>query len=155
MWETISQLGLVRVLPDVLLRYRIHNNQITHSHRDRQMQCCKEVQRRLLTPLLGSVSTEELDLHYYYSSGFFPSAIICPQIEEWYARLLKTNKEKKLFCQRKLKQRIQKAKIKLVYQTIQVKDLSISKRVILFLRYIPLSRLPEALVKFHIWKNGG
>ncbi len=154
MWTVISHLGQIYVLPDVLLNYRRHEKQISVEHRDKQILCDREIKRRQLNALLGPVTEEELDLHVSCTSNN-PFAVIDPTSERWYARLLHENKEKQIYNQRMLKRQIQKVIIKLVYQTIRVKDLSKSESVRLFLRYIPLSRFPEAIVKFHIWKNGG
>ena len=155
MWETISRLGRVCVLPDVLLNYRLHEKQISKEHREKQFQCDREVKRRQLNALLGSVTEEELDLHCSHYPMFFPRAAMLSDISRWYNRLLKANKEKKIYRQKKLKQRIQKTKIKLVYQTIRQKKVSAIKKLWVFLRYVSPFRYPEALAKFQIWNKQG
>ena len=154
MWETISRLGRVCVLPDVLLNYRLHEKQISKEHREKQFQCDREVKRRQLNALLGSVTEEELDLHFSHYPMFFPRAVMLPNIAQWYGRLLKANHEKHIYRQRKLKRRIQKIKIKFVYRIIHDNGLTRNEKLRIFLRFVPLFRIPEAIVKFHIWKKG-
>lgn len=154
MWESISHFGQISVLQNVLLNYRWHDKQITSRHREKQVQCDKDVKRRQLNALLGSVTEEELDLHFVHSS-LNSHAVIGTEIVRWYANLLKANKEKHIYRQRKLKRRIQTIKEKLVYQTIHEKDLSIIKKLQVFLRYVPLFHYMETLVKFQIWNKHG
>ena len=154
MWETISRLGQIYVLQDVLLNYRLHEKQISKEHREKQFQCDREVKRRQLNALLGSVTEEELDLHFSHYPMFFPRAVMLPNIAQWYGRLLKANHEKHIYRQRKLKRRIQKIKIKFVYRIIHDNGLTRNEKLRIFLRFVPLFRIPEAIVKFHIWKKG-
>ncbi len=155
MWETISHLGQVYVMQDVLLHYRRHEKQISIEHREKQFQCDKEVKRRQLNALLGNVTEEELELHFVHSSPYYPRATISSEVTEWYTRLLKANQEKQIYRQVKLKQRIQKIKIRLVFQTIYEKNLSKTKKLGLILRHIPLPYFPEAIIKFYIWNKFG
>lgn len=153
MWETISHLGQIYVMEDVLLLYRWHEKQVSREHREKQFLCDKEVKRRQLIALLGSVTEDELELHFVHSTAYFPRADINLKTDEWYDRLLKANKEKHIYRQGKLKKRIRKTKIRLVFQTIHRKDMSSAEKMRMILRHIPLSRIPEAFVKFYVWEK--
>lgn len=155
MWETISHLGQVYILKDILLYYRRHEKQISIEHKEKQFQCDKEVKRRQLNALLGNVTEEELELHFVHSSTYYPRAVINPEIADWYARLLKANKKKHIYRHRKLKLRIQKVKIRLVYKAVHFMELSKAEKMRLYLRYIPLLYLPAVIVKFHIMDKRG
>ena len=152
MWEAISRLGQIYVMQDVLLCYRQHEKQISSACREQQFQCDRMVKRRLLNALLGSVTEEELDLHFKYSTSYYPLTTISSEAVEWYARLLKANKEKHIYPQRKLKREIKKIKVKLLHQTFDRKDLPKAKKLGMILRHMPLSYYPKAFVKLCLRK---
>lgn len=155
MWVTLSHIGKIYVFQDVLVCYRQHNKQISIELNEKQFQCDREITRRQLNALVGNVTEEELDLHLTHYATFYPKAVINSEIEEWYSRLLKANKEKKLYNQRKLKRQIQKTKITMLYRTISGKEMSSAQKLGIMLRHLPLYYFPEAIVKFHIWRKGG
>lgn len=154
MWETISRVGRIYVLPDILLYYRRHEKQISIEHKEKQFECDKAVKRRQIAALLGSVTEEELDRHFACSSGYFSQDVMSPEVSEWYRRLLRANKEKRIYNQRELNRRIQKIKIRLVYQTIHTQNLSGAEKARIICRYIPIIIMPEAFFKFGIWSKG-
>ena len=145
----------IYVLQDVLVCYRQHKKQISMEHNERQFQCDRQIKRRQLNALLGSVTEDELDLHCTHYATFYPNAAISSEVEEWYSRLLKANNEKKIYNQRKLKRQIQKTKIPVLYQTFSRTNLSNARKLGIMLRHLPLCYFPEAIAKFHIWKKGG
>ena len=137
LWTVISQYGDICILPEALIAFRKHEGQITSMHREKQIQCDKVTQRKLLTQLLGNVTEEEVDLHYTCSTGYFPDAKISPQVGMWYDRLVSANREKRIYDQVKLKQYIVMIKEKLIRQTY-TEDMSGFQKMMLYLRYIPL-----------------
>ena len=134
MWVTVSQYGRVYIMPEVLLVRRLHPDQVSHKNREHQIRCDKMTQKKLLTQLLGDVTKEEVDMHYY-CSGFYHDAEITPQINAWYDRLIEANRHKRLYDQRKLKQEIKRIKKRLIYQTFSY-DMSKADKAFLFFRYL-------------------
>ena len=136
MWETISHYGNVAVLEDVLFLRRKHENQISTAHRERQIQCDKMTQRKLLSDLLGSVTEEEMDLHYIHSTGFFRDAKITPEAVRWYDRILKANDRRRIYNRRKLKKRILMIERRLVEQSF-TREMSKLEKLRLVFKYLP------------------
>lgn len=145
MWMTVSQYGRVCILPDVLLYRQIHPNQITIAHREEQIACDKMTQRILLMRLLGEVTEEELDFHYFTASGSYRNANISPQVVEWYNRLLRANTQKKIYNQRILKRYIIHLKTYLVELTF-TKSMSKTEKTMLIFRYLPFFQAVKELL---------
>ena len=137
MWETISHYGMVCFLEDVLLLRREHENQITKAHRERQIQCDKKTQRKLLIDLLGNVTDEELDMHYIHSTGNYPNATIKPVVSEWYERIINANDQRHLYNKRKLNKYVQKIIKKLVSHSFK-KNMSKLEKTYLIFQYLPI-----------------
>ncbi|MGX8681730.1 MAG: hypothetical protein ACSW74_03610, partial [Spirochaetales bacterium] len=137
MWEATSHFGRICILEEELLYHRHHGNQITIARRDDQMNCDKMTQKKILTDLLGTVSDEEVNLHYKYSTGYFPEAVICPEINIWYNRLLDANRKKHIYDQGKLKKRIITLKKNLIRHTFKVREMEDSEKKKLVFEYLP------------------
>lgn len=146
MWVTISQLGKICIMPDVLLYRRVYADQVSKAHRERQIECDKMTQRKLLTQLLGSVTEEELDLHYHYSTGYYRDVTITSQITEWYDRLIAANAQKRIYDQKKLKQRILQIKRNLIEQTF-TKEMSKGEKIMLLFRYLSIFDAANAVME--------
>ena len=101
------------------------------------MNCDKMTQKKILTDLLGSVTDEEVNLHYKYSTGYFPEAVICPEIDRWYARLIEANRKKRIYDQGKLKKRILTLKKNLIRHTIKVQNMEDKEKRKLVFEYLP------------------
>ena len=71
MWMRISEIGQICILPETLLHYRIHFGQISKAHREKQRQCSQRTQSKLLEPLLGNVTEEDLSFHFSHSSRYW------------------------------------------------------------------------------------
>ena len=136
MWEALSHYGRICTLDEILLYHRKHEKQITTSRRATQMQCDKMTQKKILTALLGQVTDEEVDLHYTHSTGYFPEAVITPEVSAWYDRLIRANRSKHIYNQRKLKKYIVKIKKNLIRRTIAHEDSAMGKMKTVF-RYLP------------------
>ena len=137
LWEATSHYGRICILEEELLYHRHHGNQITIARRDVQMNCDKMTQKKILTDLLGSVTDEEVNLHYKYSTGYFPEAVICPEIDRWYARLIEANRKKRIYDQSKLKKRILTLKKNLIRHTIKVQNMEDKEKRKLVFEYLP------------------
>lgn len=145
MWETISHYGEIYTLNEMLLYRRQHENQISKAKRAIQIQCDKMTQKKILTDLLGSVTDAELDLHYTYSTGFFPNAIITPEVVTWYDRLIQANKTRKIYDQKKLETRVLTIKKYLIRQAYR-QGLPIGKIVSMAFRFLPFFSAVKLLI---------
>ena len=137
MWETTSHFGTIVILEEELLYHRRHGKQITTARREVQMQCDKMTQKKILAALLGDVSDEEVDFHYVHSTGYFPDSRISPEVAAWYERLVRANKERRIYDQGKLEKRILTIKKNLIRQTIKLDRLSGMRKMRIVFRYLP------------------
>ena len=135
MWMTISQYGRICSLPEVLLNIRMHPNQISKEHRKQQILCDKMTQKKLLLQLLDHVTDEEIDLHYYHSTGYYKEATITPEVAQWYKKLIAANARKKVYDPKLLQRHVERIKTELIYHTIE-KSMSPVEKGMLFLRYL-------------------
>ena len=120
MWETLSRYGTIETIQEALVYRRMHKGQISKARRPVQMQCDKMTQRKLLTALIPDVTDAEADLHYMYSGGYYPNAVITPEITNWYDRLQKANESRKLYNAQILRDRILTIKKNLIRQSIKL-----------------------------------
>ena len=136
LWADIGWCGRVGNLNEVLFNRRVHSAQITGKHRERQIRCDQMTQEKLLRPLLGDVTQEELDRHYRFSSADC-SEPICPQMEEWYRRLKDANKRTKTYDRRKFNGFIDWEILRPAIRRSFLPDTSLKRKVGLFSRYLP------------------
>ncbi|MDO5133310.1 MAG: hypothetical protein Q4D81_10045 [Eubacteriales bacterium] len=134
----MSAYGRICILPEALLYYRVHSGQISKAHRKKQIQCDQMTQRRLLEQLLDNVTEEELDSHYVHSTGYYKNAVITPEVNAWYGRILAANKERRIYDQKELEQYITMIRIRLIRHTF-TKDMSIAEKGLLLFRYVHFS----------------
>lgn len=154
MWETISRYGDVCIWGEVLLLKREHVYQISKAHREQQIECDKKTQRKLLVELMGTVSDKEIDMHYYYSSGYYADAVITPEIKDWYYRIIRANDKRHIYNARKLKRYIEFLKVRLISQTI-TEEMSMIEKAGLFFRYLPILSALRILSKKAMRKTLG
>ena len=88
----LGNLGEIKILPEVLLRRRIHTKRVTDEHYAHQKQCSMVTQKKILLELLGDVADAEVALHYRYSyekifTGI-PDVVKCFR---WYLKLVCAN----------------------------------------------------------------
>ncbi len=134
-WATISQLGQICILPEVLVLRRVSEGQISRAQRPKQIKCDQMTQKKLLEQLLGKVTQEEVEMHYHYSTPYYKDAKINSQVNAWYQRILRANKEKRIYNQEILKARINRIKIRLISQSNANKI----KHALMLFRYLPFS----------------
>ena len=144
MWVTVSHYGQVYKMNEILLRYRIHGNQISIAHMQKQAQCDQMIKRRLLTELLGDVTDEEVKLHYIYAND--KEIAISPEVKIWCRRLLDANRKKGIYNQQRLKWYTIFIKRRLIEQTCAA-DPSFFKKAALFFRYLPFAAAVRATGK--------
>lgn len=121
LWSTLISYGRICILPQVLLFRRRADDCITVKHGAKQIRCDKITQKRLLSQLLGEVTDEEVDFHYFHSSGRFPEATMTPGTARWYRRLLAANRKRGIYDQRILKTYIRATERALLVHTIGIK----------------------------------
>ncbi|MBR3019922.1 MAG: glycosyltransferase family 2 protein [Clostridia bacterium] len=136
MWEALSHHGKIYNLDEALLCRRMHEKQITAARRDVQIQCDKMTQKKILTALLGDVTDAEVDLHYTHSTGYYPDAVITPEVAAWYERLMQANKSRRIYDQKKLENRIVFIKKKLIRQSFRP-NMSGYEKLHMMLQYLP------------------
>ena len=113
----IAEIGKICVLEDKLLINRVHKDRIGCAHREEQIECDKEIQRRLLEELLGTVTDGELDFHYRYSAGYVKEKIV-PGVISWYRRIKKANRQLNIYDRRLLGKEINRIESYLIYNLI-------------------------------------
>lgn len=136
MWMTLSQYGSICILPEVLLYYRDHTDQISKTKRELQIQCDQTTQKKLLLQLLGSVTQEEAELHYIHSTGYYADATISPKVKKWYDHIISENNKKRIYDRKILKRHILGIECRLVYNSLTEK-MSKTEKTLLFFRYLP------------------
>ena len=136
MWATIVHHGRIVIMDDVLLQCRTHNNQVSITHNEAQMQCDEKIHKRLLIELMDSVSDEEVHMHSVYSTLWrYHDTMITPQINQWYDRLIKANDLRHIYDTKKFRLIIEQIKKELISRTYKVKKTAIGK-VALNFRYL-------------------
>ncbi len=94
--------GKIEILPEVLLYRRIHVNRITNINYEKQKQCSIITQKRLLLELLGSVTDDELALHYRFSyEKVFHSLSDFSKCLTWYLKLINANNHVRKYPRKK------------------------------------------------------
>lgn len=142
LWSEICEHGQVYILKDALLRYRIHDYQISIAHRETQIRCDYIVLKKLLGRLLGEVTEKEIELHCRYGTGYYWDAEINDEILNWLDRLEKANDRLGIYDRRKLKRFIDDTVLKrAVYRSFS-DDMSYVSRALMFFKYL---RFPYSL----------
>ena len=137
LYAEISRLGKVYILKDVLLRHRTHDLQVSKKHREKQIACDKITMRKLLQELLGTVSDEELDLHYDYATGYRADIQANMEMKRWFRRLVDANNHRGIYNRWLFKYYVYDVVVKrTVYQSFS-HDESLFSRISLFFRYLP------------------
>lgn len=89
----------IYVIDEILLKYRIHEGQITFSLKEDQQDCAKYVQKKILNKLFNyEIDDKSLKLHWSIFHGNINYEI--SEYEKYFEFLLKQNKEKKIFEQK-------------------------------------------------------
>lgn len=90
MWERCSVYGNMCVLPEVLLLYRVHKNQITSTNRTDQDNTLLMVMRRRLTRLGVDFNEREFHIHQLLASGT-DKTVSVSEVEAWISKLEASN----------------------------------------------------------------
>ncbi len=138
LWTNVIHYGKIEVLQDNLLLYREHIDQISQDHREEQLTCANLIRNKQIRVLVENVTENELTLHNKYCVSQYENLYLTKEILTWYKKIIKANKIKKLYNQRKLKYWI---KIILMRIIINTKELSKTQKMIQLIRHIPPSIL--------------
>lgn len=137
LWAVISRYGKVHILDEILVRYRIHDRQVSCQFKERQVECDKIIMERQLRELLGNVTREEVELHQRYGSGYVKGLGISEEAYHWFRKLVETNDRVRLYKKSELDFYVYDRVIKqLLYRTFSP-DMSYFARISMFFRYIP------------------
>jgi glycosyltransferase involved in cell wall biosynthesis len=135
MWETLSQIGRIYTLPDKLLYFRRHEDSISVAHRSEQIQCDMLTQQKLLLRLLDHVTPAEQELHYRYSTGYYPGQPMTDTVGDWYRRLIAANRQKRIYNCRRFNRYVHHIMLRTILQQPQTGFL---KKARLVFRFVPL-----------------
>jgi glycosyltransferase involved in cell wall biosynthesis len=139
LWVEISKRGKICLLDEVLLRYRVHSNQVSNTRREKQIQCDKMILEKQLRELLGDVTKEELDLHFRYGSGYYPDTKINNEILKWCHHLIEANDCRGVYNKRRFRLYVYDTVIKrTIYHSFEP-DMSYFAKVSMFFRYLPFA----------------
>ena len=137
LWVEISKRGIIRILPDVLLRYRYNPSSVTGMHREEQIRCHKATEKKLLQQLLGTITDAELDFHFHYCSGIFRDISINADVMRWIHRLIQANHCAGVYNQRKLVCfAYDKVVKKIIYLSFS-QHMNYMSKIGMFFRYLP------------------
>jgi glycosyltransferase involved in cell wall biosynthesis len=136
LWVEVGKTGRVCMLKDTLLLRRVHKNQVSGMLRKDQIRCDMTIQGKLLRDLLGTVTAEEADRHFRFSSGYY-DVPICPEMTEWYRRLAEANDRVGIYDRKKFKRFIDNTIIKQAVIRSFTPEMPMRKRVGRFFHYLP------------------
>ena len=156
LWTTIIHYGEIAILDDILLRYRVHDKQVTIANNVEQSQCDEKIQRKMLSDLLGMVTDEEVHMHYVYSTLWrYHDTMITPQINRWYDRLIMANDQHQIYNKKQLQQVVEQIKEILVIRAYKMKKTRFGKIALNF-RYLSFPSATRVTVamskrKIRVW----
>ena len=137
LWVEISRCGRVSILEEVLLLYRTHTVRISDLHREEQVFYHKLTQKKLLEELLGSVSPDELDLHYKYAPDYDMDAPIDDDMEKWFHRLIEANDREGIDYKKKLRYVVYSIIMKRAVYNSFTRGMNYLSKVKMFFQHLP------------------
>ena len=108
LWVRLTQICKLHNLPEALLDYRVHENQISKTKEQRRFEIIKQIQFYQLTEFLDINPTEnEMNIHFILSRKDFKklhSRVL--ETEKWLIKLIDHNKSISFFEQKEFKRTI-------------------------------------------------
>lgn len=94
LWVRLSRRTLITNLRIPLIRYRLHNNQVSRVHSTAQINRTREIHRRQLEELGLNPTESQLDIHFdpYKNCG-------TPELQNWFYLLLDANRKHPIYRQ--------------------------------------------------------
>ena len=97
LWSRVLQVGKIGILPEALLLYRIHNNQISTQKKLQQETNSKKIYSRFLLELGISEEEMDLDMHYAFCTGININKFKLEGLINWAGLLVESNKLSKIY----------------------------------------------------------
>ncbi len=146
LYAEICKHGTVSLLKEILLQHRIHNQQVSIAHRERQIQDDKAVQKKLLLELLDSVTEEELDIHYRYGTRYYKDAKLSDAMLKWFNRLIAANDRLGVYNKKKFRRYVYDIIVKqTIYRSFD-QNMNTASRIAMFFHYMPFDLALKALL---------
>ena len=146
MWMVCSQYGKICTIQKSLLFYRLHDGQVSKSHREEQIKCDKMTQKKLLCQLLDDVTEEEQDIHYRYSTGYYHDVKMTGKVKRWYLKLIGANNRRRIYDRKKFNAFIYDIMYRYIKQTYDGDMTAIGKIKLLF-KYMPVTAALRKLLQ--------
>jgi glycosyltransferase involved in cell wall biosynthesis len=101
LWYTLSLITKLANLPDILLKYRVHDTQITQRKKEIQKTAADAIRKKTIQDFLGCPVTEKnFDLHNtLFSNNFTPSISYVQDARNWLTFLISHNRVEKRFSE--------------------------------------------------------
>lgn len=100
LWTILAHHAKFANLPDVLLQYRTHENQITEKQSERSRLAARKAREAYLLDLLKNISPQELTIHHQIAEK--ERTVNLDDAKLWIEKLAGINREKSLFPQETL-----------------------------------------------------
>jgi hypothetical protein len=97
LWLELSRHTRFANIPEKLLRYRSHADQVSRRHGEEQCNSIDRLVRRQLNDLGLTAREREMRLHHLFGSGFFPMPGLDQAVEKWMQTLLAANSRMKVY----------------------------------------------------------
>ena len=151
MWVQISQNGTIYTLPETLLYYRRHQNQISKAHWKEQCRCAKIIQKKLLSKLVENVTERELDIHFRFSTRYYHDVIMTDEVKGWYLKLIKANNRKGIYNKSKFNRYIYNTMFHNINLTWK-NDMTKYEKLRILFRYMPWFEAMKMLIAIGKYK---
>ena len=98
LWYQMSRRTKLVNLPQVLLKYRLHSNQITQRAKEVQRSSVDKIRAQVLTDLMGTVSKPDMELHLSLLNGDYEESLeYVLSAERWLRSVIGTNRKVGLY----------------------------------------------------------
>lgn len=130
MWVDCSRAGECRNIPEILVKYRIHDKAISSDKKDLQDECAKNIMAEQLAWLGLDLPEDWENLHWGLLTGRKPYDL---RYRKWIKTIIKANKKHKVFNHKKLKNILWSKWTETVYfEFVKTKKLSVILSLPLF-----------------------
>lgn len=139
MWISCSRYGECSIVPEVLLRYRVHDRAISSSKKEIQEDCCNRIIQEQLNELHLTLTDETKLYHIRLLSSVRKPYDI--RIKKWMKEIIAANKRYKIYNRRVLKRLLWNKWAEICYFGLASKK-SIKERIVVLFS-LPLSKYPQ------------
>ena len=106
LWTRCSRIANFYILPEYLLKYRIHDTSISVSKRSTQKECDYYIIQNQLNHLHLTLKDSVKDLHLFFPTiwiHFFEGNLYDKNFKKWLKEIIKANRKYRYYNQKKLK----------------------------------------------------